>query len=78
MWMARYRQLCRESFVGLVRGYLAHVYLKEAEEPLMQLQDSLGCPKVGSALTRLKALRKQVGCLLRDGPWSWQLLPFIY
>ncbi|XP_025047810.1 uncharacterized protein LOC112548030 isoform X3 [Alligator sinensis] len=57
--MARYRQLCRESFVGLVRGYLAHVYLKEAEEPLMQLQDSLGCPKVGSALTRLKALRKQ-------------------
>ncbi|XP_030433052.1 uncharacterized protein LOC115658383 isoform X2 [Gopherus evgoodei] len=57
--MGGFRWLRRQRFEGLVRGYLAHVRMKEAEETLEQLQGSCGCVKAQSALGRLQALRQQ-------------------
>ncbi|XP_050824845.1 uncharacterized protein LOC127058642 isoform X2 [Gopherus flavomarginatus] len=57
--MGSFRWLRRQRFEGLVRGYLAHVRMKEAEETLEQLQGSCGCVKAQSALGRLQALRQQ-------------------
>ncbi|KAM9124619.1 uncharacterized protein ACDP82_012321 [Pangshura tecta] len=57
--MGGFRWLRRQRFEGLVRGYLAHVRMKEAEETLEQLQGSCGCVKAQSVLGRLRALRQQ-------------------
>ncbi|CAM5087186.1 unnamed protein product [Natator depressus] len=57
--MGGFRWLCRQRFEGLVRGYLAHVCMKEAEETLEQLQGSCGCVKAHSVLGRLRGLRQQ-------------------
>lgn len=59
--MGGFRWLRRQRFEGLVRGYLAHVCMKEAEETLEQLQGSCGCVKAHSVLGRLRGLRQQVG-----------------
>ncbi|KAM7151208.1 uncharacterized protein RBU57_011971 isoform 3-T3 [Macrochelys suwanniensis] len=57
--MRGFRWLCRWRFEGLVRGYLAHVCMKEAEETLDQLQGSCDSVKAHSVLGRLRALRQQ-------------------
>ncbi|KAG6928404.1 hypothetical protein G0U57_008130, partial [Chelydra serpentina] len=57
--MRGFRWLCRRRFEGLVRGYLAHVCMKEAEETLEQLRGSCDCVKAHSVLGRLRALRQQ-------------------
>ncbi|XP_044835809.1 uncharacterized protein LOC123344089 [Mauremys mutica] len=57
--MGGFRWLRRQRFKGLLRGYLAHVRMKEAEETLEQLQGSCGCVKAHSALGRLRVLRQQ-------------------
>nr|XP_032647045.1 uncharacterized protein LOC116831274 isoform X2 [Chelonoidis abingdonii] len=70
--MGGFRWLRRQRFEGLVRGYLAHVRMKEAEETLEQLQGSCGCVMVQSALGRLQALRQQrLQCWRGERCRSW-------
>lgn len=59
--MGGFRWLRRQRFEGLVRGYLAHVCMKEAEETLEQRQGSCDCVKAHTVLGRLRGLRQQVG-----------------
>ncbi|XP_043350384.1 uncharacterized protein LOC119862257 isoform X3 [Dermochelys coriacea] len=57
--MGGFRWLRHQRFEGLVRGYLAYVCMKEAEETLEQLQGSCGCRKAPRVLGRLRGLRQQ-------------------
>nr|XP_042707560.1 uncharacterized protein LOC101936663 isoform X10 [Chrysemys picta bellii] len=70
--MGGFRWLRRQRFEGLVRGYLAHGCMKEAEETLEQLQGSCGCVKAHSVLGRLRALRQQrLQCWRGEWHRSW-------
>ncbi|XP_034640722.1 uncharacterized protein LOC117884437 isoform X3 [Trachemys scripta elegans] len=70
--MGGFRWLRRQRFEGLVRGYLAHGCMKEAEETLEQLQGSCGCVKEHSVLGRLRALRQQkLQCWRGEWHRSW-------
>ncbi|CAM5144342.1 unnamed protein product [Eretmochelys imbricata] len=70
--MGGFRWLRRQRFEGLVRGYLAHVCMKEAEETLEQRQGSCDCVKAHSVLGRLRGLRQQrLQCWRGERRCSW-------